>query len=429
MSFVSTTCSTPAPLSTQTTAASVIKGRFGSPSASAPFFAYDMFGSGSNYRSSYQKAVQPLPPSQTQSSILNAFRHNPPNKHNGPAIGGALKSSHGPSLNAVLKKNSPSRTTPPQVLKPSETVAHAFERSSSFTDSGFEPSPAPSIAKPQSQMSALHQAVFFDEGDFEDDGDLDFDDSTVYESPKYSISASPTSFFVPEPPHRVLPPLDRKQGPAPTKKRSHESINDTSEAGPASQRAAPNSSAPLPWSSSPAEHLVPPSRPSSGVPGEIIDLTDEPEPEPKAKKRRTPWAGRKEAASASMIAKAIASSRAESITAEPQLPRNKQAQAPLKKPQYPWDMTASDLKKASTVTRRRSDQKRGFSTAAGQNDGTGKKALKQKKLSLSNEQMHVLDLVLKSGKSVFFTGSAGQCPRLGYAERWIQHLEVTMTFY
>jgi ATP-dependent DNA helicase PIF1 len=55
------------------------------------------------------------------------------------------------------------------------------------------------------------------------------------------------------------------------------------------------------------------------------------------------------------------------------------------------------------------------------NDGTEdelKKAIEQRKkdtvhrIFLSEEQKHILNLVVNEGKSVFFTGSAGECVRV-----------------
>jgi hypothetical protein len=65
-------------------------------------------------------------------------------------------------------------------------------------------------------------------------------------------------------------------------------------------------------------------------------------------------------------------------------------------------MTASELRK------KKSDQKRSFTTALSVAP-VPPNGLKQKMLSLSPEQKHVLEIVVgEKGQSVFFTGSAGQ---------------------
>lgn len=361
--------------------------------ALAPSFATSsMFGKGENYR---VHTAPPPPLKQNQASLASAFRP-PTNKYCGPPT---MRSSHGPSLSSIIGKNTPSALPPranlPQVSNPRDSVARAFDNSYSFVDSGCHVSS--SNVKDQTQMSALHDAVFFDEGDFEDDSDLDFDDSIVLELPSHSFGNSPNSSRAPSPPPpQVLPPLYKSarepREPTPPTKRDHASINDKHPARNNAHLQLPNSSAPLPWSSSPAEHLGPPARPTPRVPVEIINLVDEEMPK---KKRKVPWQN----------AEAVVPSRAplSSTTAPPS-----RANKASKKLQYPWDMTASDLKKASSVTRREAGQKRSMSTVT---EGATKKtkALKQKKLMLSEEQMHVLELVLDSKKSVFFTGSAGSC--------------------
>lgn len=403
--FASTSCFTnPTPSPT----AAALRGRFNHAPASALSPAYhDMFGNGLQHRLAQQEQQQqqkpaplpPPPPKQSQISVTS-FQTKAPSRYNAPP---SKRPSHGPSLSTVINRSNPppQRTNPSQGLKPRGTVSRAFNSvSSSFTESAYQSQSSASSwdSKPQTQLSALHQAVFFDEGDFEDDGDLNFDDSITQESPSYSFGNSPASFSVPSPPlPRVSPSLNKSSRESTPNKRAYDSIKDEPQNKSNSLHPAiPNSSAPLPWSSSPVEHLGPPTRPSSRAPAEIVDLTKEIDV-PK-KKRKVPWAGKTEAATAPKL---LSTFKAPSASTK----------APPKKPnpgpdnQLPWDMTASDLKKAS---RKNAEQKRSMSTAAG-SGGEKKKVLKQKKMQLSAEQMHVLDLVLESGKSVFFTGSAGWC--------------------
>lgn len=207
-----------------------------------------------------------------------------------------------------------------------------------------------------------------------------------------------------------------------------------------SQPQLPGSSAPFPWSSSPVEHFAPllpmpvsargqvqgqvstarQQRQQQPVPPpqrmttttttatatsrqmEVIDLReDDDEPEVPKKKRKIPWAKDGGAAVAAPPSR-TARTRADRTPAQREVPK------------LPWDMTASDFKRASR--RNVEQQRRGLSTRAGKEGpalGGGekkKKELRQTKLMLSTEQTHVLDLVLESGKSVFFTGSAGLLP-------------------
>lgn len=410
VSFAYTSCLiTPTPFSSQL-AVAALRGRLDYASTSTPFSAYhDMFGNGSQHRLSQQQqqtAVAPPlpPPKQSQISITSAFKPTPQSRYKGPPAGRSL---HGPSLNTVLNKTNPnplaSRATPSQGLKPRETVTRAFDNiSSSFADSAYQSRSSSwdsQPAKPQTQLSALHEAVFFDEGDFEDDGDLDFDDSIIHEPPSHSFATLPTSFRVPSPPPpRVPPPLYKtSREPTPPIKRAYENISSKSQDKSNGPHLAtpPTSSAPLPWSSSPVEHLGPPAKPSSRAPVEIINLTEE--AEARKKRRKIPWAGKAEAAASHQpLSKVPSRSRT--------VPSSKASQAPGK-PQLPWDMTASEFKKASSVTRKKADQKRGMSTAA--EPGERRTVLKQRKLQLTTEQMQVLNLVVDDGRSVFFTGSAG----------------------
>lgn len=372
-----------------------LREKYRHPPALAPSFASrNMFGKGEQYR----VQTAPLPSKQSQPTLSSAFRP-PTNRYGGPLANGTVK-----SFNTIPAKNIPSapppRANPPQASNPRDNVVRAFDNSSSFVDSACSVSSSSSSlysqAKPQTQMSALHDAVFFDEGDFEDDGDLDFDDSIVYELPSHSFGSSPNSFRAPPPPPPSVPPpfgesTREPREPTPPTKRAYTSINDKHPAKNNTRFQLPNSSAPLPWSSSPVEHLGPPARPTPRVPVEIINLIDEAEAEAPKKKRRIPWQTGAVAPSRGALPPPIAPPSRSSRTSKTQ--------------QYPWDMTASDLKKASNVTRK---EKRNMSTTT---EGATKKtkALKQGKLMLSDEQSHVLDLVLESKKSVFFTGSAGSC--------------------
>lgn len=376
-------------ISTPLSTAAALREKYLHTSAAASSFAArDMFGRGEQYR---VQAAPPPPLRQSQSSLSSAFRP-PTNKYSVAPANGTMKLAHGPpntTLGKSVSSAPPPWTNPPQALKPRDNVARAFDNSSSFVDSGCSTSSSVAFeAEHQSQMSALHDAVFFDEADFEDDEDLNFDDS-----PSHSFDSSPNSFRTPsQSPPRVLPPLYKSgrapREPTPPTKRAYASINDKHPAQNNTRSQLPNSSAPLPWSSSPVEHLGLPLRPTSRVPVEVVNLIDETEPEAPKKKRKVPWQ-----------TEAVAPSRA---ALYPKIAPPNRASKDLKIHQYPWDMTASDLKKASRK------EKRSLSTAT---EGATKKskALKQKKLMLSDEQMHVLDLVLESKKSVFFTGSAGSC--------------------
>jgi ATP-dependent DNA helicase PIF1 len=80
------------------------------------------------------------------------------------------------------------------------------------------------------------------------------------------------------------------------------------------------------------------------------------------------------------------------------------------KSDYPWNTTQSAIKQQQKNLR---DQHKAIK-ATGGNDEDVKEAIKKKKkntvhrIFLSEEQQHVLNLVVECKKSVFFTGSAGK---------------------
>lgn len=215
--------------------------------------------------------------------------------------------------------------------------------------------------------------VFFDEGDFEDDGDLDFNDSMAD-----FASSTITSFAVPAVPANRNPSTSRQRPGAEGAELQHSGF--------------PSSSAPFDWSSSPAEHFLRPPGPSSvrqpATIGEDAGEEDAMEEIPRSKKRQVhPWENKDGSDENPLPTRKSTTSRVE---------RKRLTSA------YPWDMTASDLK------RRKSEQKRSYSTAPSAQPAPAPKAMKQKPLTLSPEQNHVLDIVRNAKKSVFFTGSAGQ---------------------
>ncbi|KAH0602822.1 uncharacterized protein H6S33_008472 [Morchella sextelata] len=414
------------------------------------------------------KPTPPAPPQNIQSSLAHAFSKfpkapkAPPRRYHARATTTTTTSSHGPSLTTVLQKTA--AATNVVRPKPRERVIKAFECASSFDDN---PPPTHTTAantspKIKSQLTALHEAVFFDEGDFDDDQDLNFDDTIVLEEVEVetpavhsaspasfretpavhsdspasfretpaAYSASPASFRVPTPPlpKSFLPPSLRRRSPTPVK-REYSSIDEEEDAviKIESSQPKPGSSAPFPWSSSPVEQFAPsvpvpipmPRQPARGqVPArqqrqqqpppqpqqtskqmEVIDLREDDEPVVPKKRRLVPWAKDGEESVAAPP----------SHTARTRRTRTERAPAPREMPKPPWEMTASDFKRASR--KNMEQQRRGLSTRAAKEEavlgGGEKKKKKQKKITLSDEQNHVLDLVMESGKSVFFTGSAG----------------------
>ena len=177
------------------------------------------------------------------------------------------------------------------------------------------------LSTTSSNLGALHQAVYFDENDFENDSDLDFNSTTTFMKPPESTVTHLLDHTLSKPnnSHLLTEP----------------------------QNAPPPSSTPVPWSSSPPEHLQ----------------------RPETKRRSLPWTPQDDKDSGSI---------------------------------YPWDQTASALKETQKATRK---QTRGSKPTP--KDHTGVKRKRLPAIFLSEEQKAVLHTVVNDGKSVFFTGSAG----------------------
>ncbi len=220
------------------------------------------------------------------------------------------------------------------------------------------------------RVGKLHETVFFDENDFEDDADVDLD----AEEPMSRQTSSSTLLGYPTLPTNDPPPSDVLYPTLPLA---------------SAKLAAPKhqpSSQPLPWSSSPLEHKQP--------------LTKQLPHSPKkpAVRRKIPWLDdhNKEGAHDS------------SGRQEP----NKHSFTPLPKDKpnapYPWNKTASAVKEEQK--RLRQGHKKFVKDNEAEKGSTAASTSKKKNVSrvfLSEEQERVINLVTKQKKSVFFTGSAG----------------------
>lgn len=215
----------------------------------------------------------------------------------------------------------------------------------------------------ESSLGSLHNAVYFDENDFDDDDDLNFEDpdppipianttqskTQKRESVEEDVNGPPAGLPLPRPKHSPgndeasleiqypdLPPVPDDDG-------------------------APPSSIQYPWSSSPPSHFQRPSNP-----------------------RTVPWLKGQEQPR-------VTGDSAKTVT--PARP----------KPTAIWNKSASAIKEEQKELRRQS--KKGQKA-----ESTSKQPQSEQKLAavfLSDEQKHVLDAVVQLGKSIFFTGSAG----------------------
>lgn len=207
------------------------------------------------------------------------------------------------------------------------------------------------------RVGKLHDTVYFDENDFEDDDniDLDADEPAVLKPPQISY---PT---LPQPSHATQPnpsPGFYTTLPMPTQRTDY-----TIE--------PPSSNEKVPWSSSPLQHKLSP--PTRTIP-----------PAKPGKRRTIPWKTEQHRGSFTPFSK------------------------DTNRSPYGWNMTASAMK--GEQKRLRQGNKKLVKDLEA-DDASQKIASTKKKnvarVSLSQEQRKVLDLVAEENKSVFFTGSAG----------------------
>lgn len=272
---------------------------------------------------------------------------------------------------------------------------------SSFHDPGH-PDP---FAKSQSQYTAsgqvasLHDAVYFDENDFDDDADLDLEVEDPMNKGHLSVAKADVNL-----------PVTQKT--------------------PSSDNGAnTTSSAALAWSSSPLQHRATP--PNAGLlrrtkdvhapdveelrTAEDIDEGSEPRP---TRRRTLPW-GAEDGNAVAEAAKPGPPEYVQKILDSHRIYKGHHQQhngdsTPLPKGdqqfQYPWNKTHSAMKEEQKKLRQATKRLVKSNDASNQDMEQVVRAKKRQKLEavfLSQEQQRVLKLVVESGKSVFFTGSAG----------------------
>lgn len=219
----------------------------------------------------------------------------------------------------------------------------------------------------QAGLSSLHSAVYYDENDFDDDDDLDFSDTDPPVPIKNTTPLPDTQLRDTEPPKPNDPSmLLQPDLPGPKK------VPDNDEVSPdvkypdlppvPSGDEAPPSSIQFPWSSSPPAHFKKPSNPRT-MPW-LKNQQTKPEP-------RQP----------DLATKPVTPARSKNIV--------------------PWMKTESAIKREQKEMRRQ-NKKEQVPEPPKPGQVSGKSSF-----FLSDEQKHVLDAVVKNGKSIFFTGSAG----------------------
>jgi hypothetical protein len=203
----------------------------------------------------------------------------------------------------------------------------------------------------ESSLGSLHNAVYFDENDFDDD--LDLDEPQPLIAPRMagpSISQTVT-----------YPSLDTlsRSGQSVYGNENLADVNYPDLPSISQEAAAPPSSMQLPWSSSPPAHFQPPVK----------------------KPRTLPWTKEEE---------------------EPREDKKKSFVTPKRsKPVELWNKSESTIKAEQKELRQEYKKTQKSDVKPKIPDG------KIATVFLSDEQKAVLDAVVERGKSMFFTGSAG----------------------
>ncbi|KUL91001.1 hypothetical protein ZTR_00622 [Talaromyces verruculosus] len=223
----------------------------------------------------------------------------------------------------------------------------------------------------QSALGSLHDAVYFDENDFDDDDDLDFE----ILKPGSLSQDVPTSSETPSLPSQLNHSANNSTYTARSSTTRYSQNTRTQNVSQSDikypelprvddmpQEQLPPSSMPIPWSSSPPSHHQPPQQ----------------------KRRKLPWGEEDKS-----------NSYSNPITPAP-------TRKPSTKAEMPWNKTASTVKDEQKELRRINKK---MSTAADYH--LTKPQARVASLFLSEEQKAVLEAVVDRQKSIFFTGSAG----------------------
>ncbi|EGX90812.1 DNA repair and recombination protein pif1 [Cordyceps militaris CM01] len=187
-----------------------------------------------------------------------------------------------------------------------------------------------------------------------------------------------------------------------------------------SSRPPESSEQEIPWSSSPASHLLPPQKPrnqsnpsgnSGSLKRESLELHDDCVELPAPKKTKpdddcfetpAPQKAKKRALPSGWQRENVLEEK--TLDTEPQTPAEKGQARGL------WDPSASTVKELKKQLKSQRSTKQEVSEAEAlpaQREPSLAPAPRSGAIALSSEQLHVRDLVVDQGQSVFFTGPAG----------------------
>lgn len=252
--------------------------------------------------------------------------------------------SEKPVQSSILYANVPSQSKQSSQTAPSAGVKRKLEMAGAR----------------ESNLGALHSAVYYDENDFDDDDELDFEAPDPFIAPaKQAPSITPTH-------SNGLNASSTRNDPLNTSSYINNQISSDIKYPdlpplPGDEDVPPTSSTQyFPWSSSPQSDKLP----------------------PPPKRRTLPW---------------LEGDQREKENLPKQLSTPTQSKAAL-----PWNKPASAIKKERKEHRRQSKK-----SHESQNSKPCEPHARVATTFLSDEQRGVLEAVVNQGKSIFFTGSAG----------------------
>jgi len=243
------------------------------------------------------------------------------------------------------------------------------------------------------RATAQHEAVHFNEDDFDDDDTLDLD----MDYPLPSIAAPPKTLQVQPSPYQ-LPSLPRSMSKSTGLKYPSSSAQTWSSSSPSHKRTPPGA-----LKRKEGEHVA------------DTQIIERPDPNIRPAKRRTlPWCQDK----AEEDERLTRQDEEEEITSQGHSTQSRRNNlkngtadpsfTPLPKDKkMPWNTTASAMKEEKRLFKDKRKRKANESALDAMEAQNRKKALTMAPITLSEEQRRVLNLVVNDGKSVFFTGSAG----------------------
>lgn len=281
--------------------------------------------------------------------------------------------------NIAKKNNAGIHGSPVQVSHGTKRTSSGLAKSWSSNEDVFEyptlnisemekENDFPAYRTPSRSNTGALATALFDEDDFDSDIDLDIEDPATKGTVAYP----------------KLPPVS----PTATRDSGYSSRPQSVQ-----PKIELNSSQPIPWSSSPAEHFKTPPKPNP----------------PKSKRRALPWSQQQSQPRQQLTPEpeedvpAIKKRKSAAVTSSSTftpLPKDSS------KSSYPWNTTASAIKLQQKTLREQHKAKVAESIDDTENVKRKKKHVIAK-MFLSDEQKNVLDLVIAHKKSVFFTGSAG----------------------